>query len=310
MISVLSLQLQFHSSKFQDSKKGFNNFGKDIKRGANDIGKDIKRGATNEWNQFSSNAKDFSNDKIKQYKGEANKFINLQLDNAKKLGSSKLNQAIDQGEQYANMYANKISDYANSKANQLANQGMDKFNNLLEQGNQYLDQKLSGGSLRQGRFKKGSVQAKQHMANLRAMRKMKGGSVWTDIGKSLKKGVYKIGDELKHRGANFVNNELRDSLRDVAHNATTAGISGLKSVGNYVMPGNDLALTPAFDRLQQVADRQINRGINKIHIKGGAINPITNTPAPSMFTNEGLHYNIHWSKPKMIKGKGFIQVML
>lgn len=312
-----------------DMKRGFNNFGKQIKNGITDEWNKVKRGAKNEFNNVRNRATDEfntvrsdltnqANQKIKQYRSNANDYVNLQLDNAKKLGKKTLNDAVGQGERYANIYANKISDYANNKANQLSDQAMNKLNDMLEQGNDYLDKKMNGGSLRKGRFKKGSQEAKEHMAKIREMRKMKGGN----IEKLLKKAVYKIGDEikdnsrriaykvgddLKRRGTHFVNNELRDGLKNLAQNATDGGISALKSVANYVMPGSDMALEPGFDRLEQVANRQINRQINKIRIKGGAVNPVTHTVINST-SNEGLHYPIQWTQEKRMKGGSFIQV--
>ena len=208
--------------------------------------------------------KKLGNKSINLLKTEGRRQLNLGLSRGTNMLQSQLNSATNQADDLINNGGNGIKkelkklvnksfklvkDEGRNKLNNALNNTTDVLQSQLNSANNQASNLINGGSVK---FKKGSQEAKDHMARIRAMRK--GGS---GIKKELKKIVYKTGDLLKNKAKNV--------LSKVANNAIDYGVNSLESVANYVGgPVTSVALDSQFDRLRNVTKNNIYNQINKI----------------------------------------------
>ena len=260
-------------------------------------------------NKLLKDTEKYTNQKINSYGKDIERFGDEQLTQAKKFVNNKANNYLNETEKYANIYANKGANLIAKKANEYTDKGLQEYQKLLRKGENAIDN-MDGGKIK--RFKKGSIEAKEYMANIRSM---KGGKI--NFGRLIKRGVNKglktvgrtIKRKLVNKAGDFFEDQGRDLLRQGTRQLVNGGIGGLKAVGNYFVPASGDILDSQFDKLERIANRKVDRALDKAidkRIRGGSVkNKITGTVI-NPYSNEGLHYPIVKNKKK-ITGGSFLQ---
>jgi hypothetical protein len=218
------------------------------------------------------------------------------------------NSAIDHGVDAAYGHKNKkqsVKDYARESAQHFA-ENYARENHPREYGMYETAKKIhkdyGGYSSGSGvKFKKGSQEAKDHMAKLRAMRK-KGGSIASDLKKAFdpkKNGVSAAFSTVKSKVAPYI--------RPAISQALAAGVDAVTGtpIGTIASPGISRGVDAALDR----ANIGIGLSRRKIHTRyGGLVNgiptPVLTASARGAINTMGLIGHKNGTKNGLVKVGG------
>jgi hypothetical protein len=219
------------------------------------------------------------------------------------------NSAIDHGVDAAYGHKNKkqsVKDYARESAQHFV-ENYARENHPREYGMYETAKKIhkdyGGYSSGSGvKFKKGSQEAKDYMAKLRAMRKSKGGSIASDLRKAFdpkRNGVSKAFKSVKSEIAPYIRPAITQALAAGADMVTGS------PVGTLATPGISRGVDAALDK----ANIGIGLSRRKIHTRyggliGGIPTPVLTTGARDTINTMGLIGHKHGTKNGLAKVGG------
>ena len=203
---------------------------------------------------------------VKQGRQHANKNINLALDAGQKQARNYGNVAQDFAEREGNKYADKVSGYANEYKGRAEKHVAQTANRVSKQGLDFLDKKLGGKGVA-----KGSQEAKDKMAALRAMR---GNGFFKNISRKVKKTGKKLGNQAvskaKSEGKKLgrqVVNRVKDEGKNVLKKASRSALdASFSTLGSIAPPGFSLLVDPLLDKAERAANRKLDKQIDGLGV--------------------------------------------
>ena len=156
--------------------------------------------------------------------------------------------------------------------------------------------KITGGKL-----KKGTPEMKAHMARLRGMRKIKGGNVFDDIGRKIKKGF-----------TDTFNPALGDKIKNALTSSEAKQVySGIAAAGATALTGNPLAGAVAGEAVGALSGAGVKRRYKKRNLLvvggtlvAGAAYPQLRVMGKGFTSSKGTHYGGSFASPT--RGGSFV----